>query len=190
MDLEVLELMEINRDENTNLSETKEIIVKPHKGISIVEDGDVNLGDSKEKVIGLLGEALEFEGNLYYYNSSLSIELNKENLVEYIECRADKNLKVYLYGKDIFEKPVDDVIELLSKKNNGLTDKEGEYTYYFLNLSLSVAREWTKEAVEEMISEMKKDGVYESNKEDLDGYIKLANNFSIIGIGVENYYKK
>ncbi|MGL5614977.1 MAG: hypothetical protein ACRDD2_01935 [Sarcina sp.] len=190
MDLEALELIEINKNEKIHLIEMKEIIVKPHKGISIVEDGDINLGDSKDKVIELLGEALEFEGNLYYYNSSLSIELNEENLVQYIECRADKYFKVYLYGKDIFEKPVDDVIEILSKKNNGLTDKEGEYTYYFLNLSLSVAREWTKEAVEEMISEMKKDGVYESNKEDLDGYIKLSNNFSIVGIGIKDYYKK
>lgn len=186
MEFKLGELVKNNNYENF---EDKKIIITPHKGISIVEEGDIHLGDSKERVISLLGDGESFQNEYYYYNSSLLINFDKNNLVDYIECNEDKKVKAFIYGKNLFSSEEDEIIELLSKRNKAGAEKEGKYIYYFLNLDLSIGKEFTLEDILDISNEMKKDGTYEKHKEEIKKDKNKAKYFTTIGIGVKDYYK-
>ena len=97
--------------------------------------------------------------------------------------------KLQIYGIDPFEIGGDQLIELLTQKNNGDIDlSEADFSFGFLNISVGKWRQFTEKDVLEEIEEMKKQGEYEDNKIELEEDLAKSRNFWTIGIGIKNYY--
>ena len=79
----------------------------------------------------------------------------------------------------------------MEQKNDGeVDDSEQGYSFAFLDISVGVYRELRPSDVEEMIEEMKADGISADNNEDVQKEMRKANHWSTIGIGAAGYYQK
>lgn len=169
----------------------REIILNPLKGISIKNVGEICFGLSKDSVKSILGRTEEINNQLYYYNVELRIDFNEDDKVEFIECLSNDKIKPIIYEKEALSLEADELVSLLKSKNKDeIYDSESGYSYSFFHLSVGIYRDFTPNAVEEMILEMKQDNTYEDNKEWLEEEYEKSKFFNTIGIGVKGYYNK
>lgn len=166
------------------------ITLKPLEGIEIEGLGNIYFGQKKEEVLDLLKAPDETEGKqLFYDRLELSIDLNSNNKVEFIEFYGPicEYIEPSIYGISPFGKPIKEVMKLLASKNSEkIDDTEAPYSYNYLGNSVGISREYTEQDIKEEIAEAKKNGEYDESMED---EIELANYIWTIGIGEKDYYK-
>lgn len=164
--------------------------VKPLNGI-YWSDSKVKLGYTKDEVKNSLGIPKICENIFYYFDNELSFHFNSEDKVEFIEFLSDKDGKVQpiIYDIGVFNTLADELYTLLSYKNMGdIDDNENGYSLSFKNISVGLYRESTPDSVNEMIEEMKNDGLDIENNEDIEIEKRKSLYWSSIGIGIIGYY--
>ncbi|MGL6127425.1 hypothetical protein [Chryseobacterium artocarpi] len=171
------------------------IKIIPLEGIEIENVGKLLLGESKPNIKKLLGKPSGISDKLqsYYDDYELRIDFDNNGNAEFIEFiygPFPEKTELEILGINPFQIGANELVTLLSEKNNGkINDREAEYCYMFLNLSVGVWRQTTEQDVEDEIADMKANNEYEENKEWLEEDLKKARNFWTIGIGIKDYYK-
>lgn len=166
----------------------------PLHGIDIENIGPIALGQSQTELIHLLGQPAEHSDavQLYYDQYDLRIDLNQNKSIEFIEFinrPYPEKTKLSIYGVDPFQIDSNNLIQLLTEKNNGYVDlSEADYCFTFLNISVGIWRQYTEQDVMENITEMKKNNEYLENQDWLLADLDKAKHFWTIGLGEKNYY--
>ena len=170
------------------------ITIYPLQGIDIPGVGAINLGQPRsaiEKVLGHPGNHSDAKRS-FYAAYEFRIDFDEFDMVEFIEFifgPFPERTQLSLYGVDPFHIGAENLVALLSEKNEGpIDDHEAEYCYGFVNISVGIWRGLTVKAVEEGITEMKISGEYEDNRESVDEDLEKSRNFWTIGIGKPGYY--
>lgn len=167
----------------------------PLDGIEIENVGKISLGQSKSDIENLLGQASGSTNlkQLFYDDFEFRIDLDKNDKAEFIEFiygPSPEKSQLSIYGVDPFQIGADELVKILTEKNNGqIDDSEADFSFCFLNISVGIWRQITTTTIEESIAEMKANNEYDENKEWLEQEMAKANNFWTIGIGIKNYYK-
>ena len=151
------------------------------------------LAASKEQAEALLGPAEEFQGDQWYYaESELRLDFDQSGRLEFIEFLGglEGTLQPTVYGLPAFQTGADELIEELTRHNDGpVDDSEQGYSYAFLNISVGVYRSILPQDVQEMIAEMEADGIPTLNNPDLERDKLRAEHWETIGIGLSGYYQ-
>lgn len=171
----------------------KKIELIPLVGIQIEGIGQINLGASRDEVQALLGAPSDALDDQYYYDDlELRLDFNGRGVLEFIESTNGpypEKTEVSIYAVNPFQTEANELVNILSEKNNGaIDDAEARYCYTFLNSSVGVWRQITEEDVQEEIEEIKADGEYEDNADMLLEDLEKSKFFWTIGIGVSGYY--
>lgn len=167
-----------------------QIMIKPLDGV-YWEDKCLRLGDNREMVMYILEKQFPLDGSCYCFGNELRIDFDSDDCVNFIEFIAgtDGYLKPIIHNISAFDVSADQLYEVLAEHNKGyIVDDEDGYSYGFLNISVGIYRERTPESVEEMIQEMKEEGIDVWDYEDIEVEKKKANYWATIGIGKEDYY--
>jgi hypothetical protein len=175
-----------------------EIILQPLVGAEVNGKGKILFGQNQDEVIAMLGEPSSKNTKVYnapnteifyYYDSEFSVHFDHKK-VEFIECNGPYCEKItpIIFEKDAFSLLAEDLIDLLTKKNNG--DKCYGVGGTFVELSFELYREMTPLDVEKSIEDAKKNGYYEDEKEWLEKDLEKSKHFHTIGMGVKDYYRK
>ncbi len=160
----------------------------------VIFDGvSVPLGADMVAVEAVIGKG-EKVGNRYYHlNTNVAIDYDADNQVEFIEFLGgiDGDLHPTIYDIPAFETDAEVLSNLLREKNGiEVDDSENGYSLAFLNISIGVYREITPRDVEEMIDEMKADGIPTDGNEDIEVENRKAHHWATIGVGVKDYYNR
>lgn len=151
------------------------------------------LSASKEQAEALLGPAEELQGDQWYYaESELRLDFDQSGRLEFIEFLGglEGTLQPTVYGLPAFQTGADELIEELTRHNDGpVDDSEQGYSYAFLNISVGVYRSILPQDVQEMIAEMEADGIPTLNNPDLERDKLRAEHWETIGIGLSGYYQ-
>lgn len=151
------------------------------------------LAASKEQAEALLGPAEEFQGDQWYYaESELRLDFDQSGRLEFIEFLGglEGRLQPTIYGLPAFQTGAGELIEELTRRNNGPVDNhEQGYSYAFLNISVGVYRSILPKDVQEMIAEMEADGIPTLNNPNLELDKRRAEHWETIGIGLSGYYQ-
>ena len=151
------------------------------------------LAASKEQVEALLGPAEVVHGSRWYYaKNDLSVSFDPSGKVEFIEFLGglEGRLQPTIYGLPAFQTGADELIEELTRRNNGpVDDHEQGYSYAFLNISVGVYRSILPQDVQELIAEMEENGIPTLNNPDLELDKRRAEHWETIGIGLSGYYQ-
>ena len=151
------------------------------------------LSASKEQAEALLGPAEEFQGDQWYYaESELRLDFDQSGRLEFIEFLGglEGTLQPTVYGLPAFQTGADELIEELTRHNDGpVDDSEQGYSYAFLNISVGVYRSILPQDVQELIAEMEADGIPTLNNPDLERDKLRAEHWETIGIGLSGYYQ-
>ena len=164
----------------------------PLKGLRL-GDQLLPLSASKAQVEALLGPAETVRKNRWYYlKSELSVSFDPTDQVEFIEFLAglEGRLQPTIYGLPAFRTGADELIEELTRRNDGpVDDSEQGYSYAFLNISVGVYRSILPQDVQELIAEMEENGIPTHNNPDVERDQRRAEHWETIGIGVAGYYQ-
>lgn len=141
----------------------KKVYVHPLEGIAW-ENKRVNLGDTREQVINVLGEGDFFEGSYYYFDSELAILFDKEDKVKFIEFLGGGVdaylLEPYIFGEAAFKARAADLFLVLEEKNgNKAVSNDEGYAFTFENIAVRIYRDYTPADVENYVAELKSSGV-------------------------------
>ena len=164
--------------------------IKPLEGLQCGEQC-IPLGCSKEAVEAVLGQPDIVRDSFYYFCSELRFDFDKNGNAEFIEFSGgiDGQIQPQIYGISAFTAEADELYEILKTHNYGeIKDTENGYSYDFCNISIGVYRESIPEDIEEMIEEMKSDGIDTENNEDLEFEKRKARHWATIGFGRKGYY--
>ena len=158
----------------------------------VVLDGvSLCFGANAAEVEAAIGKGEIIRNRHYYFDNELAIDYDKDQRLEFIEFLGgiDGHLRPKIYGVSVFETSADELTEILSDKNGEPpTDDENGHMYCFLNISVGIYRERTSADIEEMIAEMKADGVPTENNADLESEKRMAQHWATLGTGREGYY--
>ena len=158
----------------------------------VIDNNSINLGMKKADVESVLGRGVHIDERYYYYDSELAIDYNNKQRVEFIEFLGgiEGTLRPMIYGVSAFEVEEDELVALLTSHNYGeVEDTENGYSLAFLNSSVGVFRQIKPSDIDEMIEEMKADGVPIEGNEDLEADIRKSKHWDTIGFGVDGYYR-
>ena len=151
------------------------------------------LAASKEQVEALLGPAVVVHGSRWYYaKSDLSVSFDPSGKVEFIEFLGglEGRLQPTIYGLPAFQTGAGELIEELTRRNNGPVDNhEQGYSYAFLNISVGVYRSILPKDVRELIAEMEENGIPTLDDPDVERDRRRAEHWETIGIGLSGYYQ-
>lgn len=168
------------------------ITLKPLEGI-IINESKISFGQTKNDLINLLGSPdYEDENQVFYENLDVRFDLDKNGLLEFIECQGpySGNSEFNIYGISPFKLPANELVTLLTNENNGeIDDFEVPYSYSFLEISVGVWRAAVPTDIAAAIAEMKADGSYEAAKEVMDQDLEKSGHFWTIAVGKVDYYK-
>lgn len=169
------------------------IELKPLEGITIEGVGDVLLGQSRLAIFNLLGRPSSHSNNnesLYNaYELRIDFDENGVSFIEFIYGPNPERTELLLYGIDPFKVGADNLVQLLTLKNDGAVDySEAAYAYCFLNISVGVWRQATEQDIQLSIDEAKFDGTANDLILQLEDELESVKNFWTIGIGRKGYY--
>ena len=157
----------------------------------VVIDGTaLFLGMKQAEAEQIIGKGQFIRDRYYYFNSELAISYDKDDNVSFIEFLGgiDGQLKPTIFSISAFETNADEVFELLKQHDDDITDAEQGFCYSFLNISVGIYREATRENVTEMIEEAESFG-NPMSEEEIEYEMKKASHWATIGIGVKDYYR-
>jgi hypothetical protein len=129
-----------------------------------------------------------------FYNSyELRIDFDEQGVsfIEFIYGPYPEKTALSLYGINPFEIGANNLIDLLSLKNNGpIDDSEADYCYAFLNISVGMWRQATEQGIQSSIDEAKLDGTPINQIHQLEEELKSVKNYWTIGVGKKGYYSE
>lgn len=137
-----------------------------------------------------------FTNNMQYFYEDLELRIDfddehKVEFIEYIGGPFPDKIKPIIYGKEALALPADELIGLLTEKNNGeINDHNGKYIYSFLEIDVGIFREITEAGAKENIEEGKRDGTYYKNKDSFEQDLLKSRHFWTVGIGNKGYYRR
>ncbi|MGI6095881.1 MAG: hypothetical protein ACOYBL_10695 [Lachnospiraceae bacterium] len=171
---------------------SKEFVIHPLEGI-VWDEGKINLGDSKESVIAVLGEAqVNYENSSYYFSTDLRIDYDKNDCVEFIEFLGgmDGSIQPVLYGQKILQINAARAYKLLKDNNNGeIVDEDEGRSYNFKNIGIGVFRENTPDIIDITMTKLTEAGIHMQENEKLQEERRLASHWATIGLGGKDYYE-
>ena len=151
------------------------------------------LAASKEQAEALLGPTESANNRAWYYaENELRLDFDQSDRLEFIEFLGglEGRLQPTIYGLPAFQTGAGELIEELTRRNNGpVDDREQGYSYAFLNISVGVYRSILPKDVRELIAEMEADGIPTLNNPDLELDKRRAEHWETIGIGLSGYYQ-
>lgn len=150
----------------------------------------VRFGDSREQVAAVLGQAEEVRGAYYFFNKELRIDFDGDG-VGYIEFLGgiDGAIQPNIYGLPAFRTDAQELLDLLTEKNDGeVDDSEAEYEYRLLNISVGLYREITPADVHGMLLEMSNMDLTNVGDIRIEEENRRANHWETIGIGAQDYF--
>ena len=151
------------------------------------------LAASKEQAEALLGPTESANNKAWYYaENELRLDFDQSDRLEFIEFLGglEGRLQPIIYGLPAFQTGAGELIEELTRRNDGpVDDREQGYSYAFLNISVGVYRSILPQDVQEMIAEMEADGIPTLNNPNLELDKRRAEHWETIGIGVAGYYQ-
>ncbi|MBQ8418936.1 MAG: hypothetical protein IJY37_01095 [Clostridia bacterium] len=159
----------------------------------VLGDISITFGMKKSEAERLLGKATAVGERRYYLGAELAVSYDAQESVEFIEFLGGKegSLRPMLYGVSVFEENAEDLLALLTEKNDGdVIDRENGYSYQFSHIGIGLYREMTPQDVEEMIAEMKAHGILTEQNPDLEADKEKALHFATVGAGVCGYYTR
>lgn len=129
---------------------------------AVIDGVSIYLGMKQAAVEAAIGKGEFVRNRYYYYNNEMAIDYS-DGKVEFIEFLGgiDGILHPWIYGVSAFDTPADELSKILEQENDGEIDDYSEqgYSFAFLDISVGVYRELRPSDVEEMIEEMKADGI-------------------------------
>lgn len=175
------------------------ILVKPLEGI-YWEDKSILLGEERKSIEKIFGNISFKDRNLcenglsfYLFNTSLRVDFDKNDRVEFIEFLGGFKIDVQavIYGIEVFKTNADELFELLKQYNDGeIGDVGNGYCYDFKNISVGIYRESTPESLAEFIKEIRNDDSIDETivEEKIKEETLKTNYWETLGIGIKNYY--
>jgi hypothetical protein len=167
------------------------ITLIPHVGVNIEGVGQVNFGDSKEKLLetwGAIDCALNDGFRLQFLKYGFFADLKKsDNTFEAVEFWNDyeKNIcELFIYDTEVLQGDAEAIKAMLYEKNN----KEAPNDGWFVNIDVIYSGGSQKQA-QAIIEQYKADGVYAESKEWLLQDLEKAKHFTSFGIGFKGYCK-
>ena len=127
------------------------LVIEPLVGINELKLGQVITSDTE-----FLGTADNYiqRGDTWYsklnWNGQLKIQMDNDNRVTYIGIRnlGTLHYEVVLFDNNVFETPVDKMVEMISQTTRTsflATDSEMPYSYKLPDLSMTLWREYIPE---------------------------------------------
>ena len=182
------------------------LTIEPLKGVTISSNQEILLGDHIADVEYLIGKPSStiiidspdyspgsFIRQSFYQELEVRIDYNRFDKVDFIEFLSGpwpEKVCLSIYGINPFSIYWEELVEILTSKNNGRIDsKEAPYAYCFQELGVGIWRDANPKDVEDWINERKSNGTYEVDKEWLDEELEKSRHFWTIGIGDKSYYK-
>ncbi len=165
--------------------------LKPLEGICWNEYS-ISLENTKKEVEKVLGQPDIVENSYYYFDNELRFDFDNNEKVKFIEFLGgmEGTIQPQIYGVNAFTTEAEELYKTLKEHNVGENvDSENGYSYTFHGISVGVYREIIPEDMEEMIEEMKEEGVQIEGNEDLEVEKKRAYHWATIGIGRSGYYE-
>lgn len=169
------------------------IEVRPLEGIFFEQKSIKIAVDRQGNVKSQMGQPDSIYDNSYYYfDSELRVDFDENGYVEYIEFLGgiDGMLQPVIYGMKAFECQADELYHSLIMNDGDIVDNENGYSYTFMNISVGLYRENIPQDIEELICDMKADGIEIEGNENLELEKKMAYHWSTLGIGRKDYYSK
>jgi hypothetical protein len=165
------------------------IILIPHVGVNIEGVGQVNFGDSKEKLLQIWGESDDMgaEHRLRFFRYGCFADFKKsDNTFEAVEFWNDyeKNVcELFIYNTEVLQSNAEAIKAMLYEKNN----KEAPNNGWFVNIDVIYCGGSQKQ-VQAIIEQTKAEGLFEGNyKDSLMQDLERAKHFISFGIGYEGY---
>ena len=151
------------------------------------------LAASKEQAEALLGPTESANNRAWYYaENELRLDFDQSDRLEFIEFLGglEGRLQPTIYGLPAFQTGAGELIEELTRRNNGPVDNhEQGYSYAFLNISVGVYRSILPKDVRELIAEMEENGIPTLDDPDVERDRRRAEHWETIGIGLSGYYQ-
>jgi hypothetical protein len=170
---------------------TKKIVLLPHIGISIEDVGELNFGDSKEKVLQLLGpnDDAGADFRLCYAKFGCFVDLKKTDstfsAVEFWNDHTENVSEVFIYDTEVLQSEAQPIKAMLQEKNNNEVANDG----WFVNIDV-IYGGGSQKTMLAYIEELKKEGAFEGfAKEQTLLDLEKAKYFSSFGIGYKGYCK-
>lgn len=172
-------------------------ILNPLKGVCWEDAGQEQwlcFGDSRERVVKLLGAPQDTGGSTYlYFQNQLQISFDKQDAVEFMDFLGGNGSSVQpvIYGVDVFNTDADAVIDAIKEQSNDW--KEDCMEYLFFDRSIGLMRGGMPGSLDDFIAEMQEDGI---DPESAFGREQIAfeeaqiRYCQCIGIGVKDYYEE
>jgi len=179
----------ILQEEESNQSQA--VTIMPLEGI-IIDGRMLSLGAPRGEVEAVLGNGERVEHSAYYDDSELRFDYDSAERVEFIEFLGGVDGKVQptMEGRPVFQIDAKELCELLRVKNGSdVPAREDDYDAVYPAIGVGLYRDITPADVEEMIQEMKADGVDVDDNEDLKNDQHRCNHWATFGIGLATYYK-
>lgn len=158
----------------------KKIELVPQKGL-VFEGCTINIGDSIDTVINSFGSYDTARVNEYYFveNYIIHVLVDDNRLVTDVEVCNVENYPVYVEGKCISSMKRDELIQFLARINKEDPVPDGYNSLAFKNIGLELWYQSSLEEAEDVIAEMKEDGIY--TKEKAEQEMNLAYYFGTVG---------
>jgi hypothetical protein len=167
------------------------IILHPQIGINIEGVGQINFGDSKEKVLQILGPQDEVNAvfRMCYAKLGCFIDFSKTDntfsAVEFWNDHSDNVGEVFIYDTEVLQSEALPIKTMLQEKNNNEAPNDGWYVN--IDVIYSGGNQKTMLAY---IEELKKECAFEGfAKEQTLLDLEKAKYFSSFGIGYKGYCK-
>jgi hypothetical protein len=168
------------------------IILLPQQGVNIEGIGRVNFGDTRKRLIEVLGEykSINKEGDLRveYTNYGFFADFKKADdtfeAVEFWNSGKENVSEVFIYDTEVLQGDAQEIKRMLQQKNNGEAPTDG----WFVHIDVIYSGGSIK-SILEIIEQYKKDGTYKESKEYLQQDLENAKHFTTFGIGYKGYCK-
>jgi hypothetical protein len=169
----------------------KKITLLPQTGLLIEGIGQINFGESREKLYQVIGkpDGEVTEKRVRYKNYGCFIDFKtSDNTFESIEFWNDGKenvVEVFIYDTEVLKKEAQPIKTMLQEKNNNEAAKDG----WYINIDVLYSG-GSQKIMLDYIEESRKEGLFEgAAKEQMLMDLEKAKYFTSFGIGCKGYCK-
>ncbi len=156
-------------------------------------DKQISFNISKSEAQNILGTPEIVRNSFYYFNNDLRLDFDENGKLEFIEFLGglDSSLKPEIYGISVFD-TIEDIVyaTLIEHNGKGNVTSENGYSYIFGNINVGISREIKPSDFNEVLKEMKKNGIPFESRPDLQKDKQRALHWQTIGFGKKGYYNR
>ena len=168
------------------------IQIIPEEGITF-NDKPIFFNTSKSEVQNILGAPEIVRNSFYYFNNDLRLDFDEKGELEFIEFLGgiDAFIKPEIYGISVFD-TLEDIVYGTLIEHNGKDNVKSEngYSYILGNINVGIFREIKPSDFNEVLKEMKKNGIPFESCPDLQKDKQRALHWQTIGFGKKGYYNR